>query len=255
MHTERRTQLLEGKLPLPKADKLASMFPNDIDNIHSMFKSLWHNYVGNPNNKLSIPYWYDMFESHKTFTFILKKLSEGGWITTNIISNANWGDMWLNTDKLLEYVSQEELNNIRAEFKYRKYTLGFDKSTKTKATRQNGFTRDTGLVREGFAKAGNTQFGYDTDYLQSNSEVINRNLVKSMEKVREKFPEMQTDEASYDEIAIGVRQVYEDSPEELYTMGHNFNDSRGRAISSCLSKLGNPISSKDFRALLVVSYD
>lgn len=264
MHTERREALLDGILLLPQENELAKIFPKDIENIYSMWNSLWRNYITNPNNKLSIPFWYDKFTSHKTFNSVLKALSKGGWVTVNVQSNHNWGEFSLNTDKLLNVLTlngtldcdaEYLLSNVRAEFKYAKYKLGFNKSSKTKATRQNGKTRNTGLVREGFAKAGNTQFGYDTSFIKANTNVINRNLVKSMEKIREEYPEMKTDSASYDEIAIGVRKIYEKQPEKLYTCGHNFNDSRGRAISSCLSKLGNPISSKDFRSLLVVTYD
>jgi hypothetical protein len=82
-------------------------------------------------------------------------------------------------------------------------------------------------------------------------DVIQKNLTKSMDKIAELCPNLRHDSASYDTISVEILEYYLDS-NDTYTRGNNYNDSRGRAISESLSKVGNPISCKDFRALIVL---
>lgn len=246
--------ILQGVLPFPKEEQIKEAYPDSWDSIQRMWNSLWGNFLRNPNTFTSVPFWSDQFPNEQDFRDIIEALVLGGWLYTSINPNHHWGEMRLVHDKFLSYVTPDQLTEVRRRYKYSKYKLGFNESRITDLTRQNGCTRYTGLVREGFAKAGNTQFGYDTAYINKYLDPINRNMTKSMEKIRNFYPELQSDQASYDKIAVGVVDLYRSSPSELYTCGNNFNDSRGRAISTCLQKLGNPISSKDFRALLVVTY-
>lgn len=250
-----KQDLLKGKLQLPLQHYWEDTFPQDFDNILRMWGALWHNYLRKISSTTSVPYWFDQFEDHNSFRSFIEAMVKSGWIYTNINDRGHWGEMRLNGDKLLDILTEDELTEVRVKFKCSKYVMSFSQATKVSATRQNGVTRDTGLVREGFALAGNTQFGIDTVALQKHLYPIQRNLTKSMEKVKDLYPELKADKALYDEIALEIANHYQNSAEELYTLGNNYNDSRGRAISSGLSKIGNPISSKDFRALLVVTYD
>ena len=100
-------------------------------------------------------------------------------------------------------------------------------------------------------KAGNTRFSYDQAHMEKYADVIQQNLTKSMDKIAEFYPELRHDRASYDTISCDILEYHIES-NTTYTRGDNYNDSRGRAISSSLGKVANPISCKDFRALLVI---
>lgn len=247
----RRNLILEGNNPIPMEQLEGN---KEYETIKQFCDSLWNSYIRNPNYQLAIPYWYDKFENELTFRMVMIALAKGGWINSTCNYAASWGQVQLNENKLLKYCSMEELAEVRAEFKYCRYILDINYSTVTNKTKLGKSVVDTGLKRVGFAKAGNTQFGYDTRYISKYKEAIIKNTTKGMMKVREKFPEMGTDEASYDSVSEGVVELYEAYPEELYTTGNNLSDSRGRAISSCLRKVGNPIGYKDMRSLLVIAY-
>lgn len=244
-------RLLEGHLDLPNYQGFAKTIGNEDANAASkFFKAMWQAYLKD-KGKVSLPYWATKFSSQDNFNVVLKSLSSAKWTISNVVPARNWADAWINEDKLLQFVSLDQLETIRASNKFQKYTLSQVESTKTKATRLNGKVRDTGLVREGFMKAGNTKFTYDTAYMYDYASIIQANLTKSMDKIAEIWPELRHDRASYDTISIEMLNYYTHST-EVYTRGDNYNDSRGRAISSSLGKIANPISSKDFRALLVI---
>lgn len=249
----------KGKLEFPYVDEISAKIPDDCQTVLRMWKALWHNYLNNDTKTTSIPYWSGEFKSQKGFRLLIEQLVKKGWLYTYINSSGNWGEMRLKEDNLLKLLANEdnptkELSTIRRKYKYKKYALDFTESTLTFATRQNGKTRFTGLYREGFALAGNTQFGYDTEAINKHMDAIKLNITKSMDKIRETNKDLRDDETAYDEVSKGIIDIYANKI-NLYTCGDNYNDARGRAISSCLSKVGNPISSKDFRALLVVTYD
>lgn len=244
-------RLLEGHLDLPNYQGFAKLIgTEDTDIAVKFFKALWQAYLKD-KGKVSLPYWSSKFSSQDHFNVVLKSLSSAKWIISNVVPARNWADAWLNEDKLLTLVTPEALERVRASNKFQKYTLSSCESTKTSATRINGKVQNTGLVREGFMKAGNTRFSYDTTMIEEYRPIIQANLTKSMDKIAEIWPELRHDQASYDTISIEMLNYYTASS-EVYTRGHNYNDSRGRAISSSLSKIGNPISSKDFRSLLVI---
>lgn len=247
----RRNAILEGNNPIP-VDKLEGN--SEFRLIKQFCDSLWINYIKNPKYQLAIPYWSDKFNNELNFRIAMMALAKGGWINSTCSYTASWGQVQLNEDKLLNYCTPDELASMRAEFKYAKYALDFKNSTVTNKTKLGNEFINTGLERVGFAKAGNTQFGFDTTYINKYKEDICKNFTKGMDKVREQFPEMKTDEASYDKVSEGIVDFYNDNPEEIYTTGNNLSDSRGRAISSCLRKVGNPIGYKDMRALLVIPY-
>lgn len=244
-------RLLEGHLDLPNYQGFAKLIgTEDTDVAVKFFKALWQAYLKD-KGKVSLPYWSSKFSSQDHFNVILKSLSKANWITSNVVPARNWADAWLNEAKLLTLVTPEALERVRASNKFQKYTLSSCESTKTSATRINGKVQNTGLIREGFMKAGNTRFSYDTAMIEEYKPIIQANLTKSMDKIAEIWPELRHDQASYDTISIEMLNYYTASS-EVYTRGNNYNDSRGRAISSSLSKIGNPISCKDFRALLVI---
>ena len=247
-----RTNLLEGNLQLPNEDTLTELFPKQIDLISKLWNALWYNFVKDEGS-VNTTYWYRKFNDPIVFNKVLILLSKSNWIISHSIPSRNWAEMHLNKDKLLEYVTENELAQIRAKHKFDTYKLTLTESTKCTQVKLGNRTRRTGLVRTGFMKAGNTQFGYDNAKLHEYKEDIQSNLTKSMDKIRKFYPNMKHDEASYDEVIIEVLNYHLNNPEGVFTTGNNISDSRGRAISSSLKKIANPISSKDFRALLVIT--
>lgn len=246
-----REHILSGNLPLPSYTAFIDAIGLDYTKLTDrLFKALWYSYLKD-KGAISGTYWYDKFQSPSTFNTVLKSLSKAGWLNSDSIPARNWSEIRLNEDKLLQYVSLNELEQVRAHNKFKKYMLTSEPSVLSAATRINGTVRNTGLIRAGFQAAGDTPFTYDKKYTHEYAEVIQANLTKSMDKLAEIYPELRHDRASYDTISIEILDYLQRST-ETFTRGNNYNDSRGRAISSALGKIANPISVKDMRALLVM---
>lgn len=245
-----RELLLRGKLTFPGTAVLEK-YPDQEQDILKFWKVLWFNYL-NDNDTNGI-HWYTIL-GIKLYNDLIKRLSHHGWVTSHSLTGRKWVSVELNTDKLLEIVSPDELQDIKAKFKYAKYTLGFEESTKTDVVKQNGEFKQTGLVRNGFMLVGNTQFGYDMTTLNKYSKAVKLNLTKSMDKIRHLYPEMKSSTSSYDAVSEGIFDYHLQNETEIFTTGDSVSDSRGRAISNCLSKVFNPIGCKDARASLVITY-
>lgn len=246
-----REDLLEGKLEYPGFVVLVK-YADKADDIKAFWKAIWNNYLrGDDTNGL---YWYDKL-GIECYNDVVRRLCHNGWLTSHSLTGRKWASVELNTDKLLEFVDPDELQGIREQFQYQKYLLDRTEARASKLVRQNGKTKRTGIVRTGFRDAGNTQFGYDMAKLEQYEEAVKLNLTKSMDKIRKDYPEMQTDSASYDVVSCGIFDWHNNNRMETFTTGDSISDSRGRAISQALKKVANPISSKDFRAALVITYE
>lgn len=229
------------------------LMPNIIDEptelMMSMWNSLWVNYLRNKSS-ISTPYWFDKFQNPAEFNQFLKKLSDDGWITSTVVPSRHWAEISLNESKLLTMVDAEDLIRVRTERKFNKYKLGNSSSNKSNLTRLNGTLTKTGLKRSGFAKAGQSRFKYDTDMMLKYREAIVLNTTKSIRKIEKKH-HLVIDGADYKSISEELIDYHLYSPDSEFKLGVNFNDSRGRAISSALAKVFNPIGFKDARALLI----
>lgn len=247
-----REQILQGKLGLPSYSKFSQLIGAEYTNLaDKMFQAMWNAYLLNKGT-ISLPYWYDRFNNPTVFNQVLISLAKGNWTISHAVESRNWAEARLNEDKLLEFCTQTELEQVRAHNKFKQYRMTNEPSTVVNKTKVNGKVKHTGLVRTGFAKAGNTQFSIDTELLDSYSMIISANLTKSMDKIARLQPNLRHDAASYDAISVDILNYHLANPGEVFTRGSNYSDSRGRAISSCLAKVANPISNKDFRALLVI---
>jgi hypothetical protein len=215
-----------------------------------MWNALWSNYLKGKKT-INLTYWIEEFPCTARFNGALRSLTNKGWIVTQALPARNWSDAILCGSKLLEFVSVQELVTIRATKKFNKYLPIFDKAIEPNLAKVNGKVVKNGLVREGFVKSSNTQYYFDTAYLSKYEEAIVANVTKGMSKCRKEYPNMTSDEASYDAVAEGVVKHIVGSP-EIYTLGKSYLDSRGRAIHEGLSKVCNPIGFKDFRALLTI---
>lgn len=246
-----RDSILKGQLPYPGSVVL-EMYPDKAQDIEKFWRAVWLNYLSDSDTNGI--YWYDQL-GPKLYNDIVRRLCHHKWVTSNSIAMRKWASLELNEDKLLEFVSPDELQNVKAQRKYDKYVLECKEARASKLVRQNGKTKRTGLVRTGFRDAGNTQFGYDMVALNRYEDAVKLNLTKSMDKIRKDYPEMKSTTSSYDNVSVGIYDWHNENQLETFTTGDNINDSRGRAISQCLSKVANPISSKDFRAALVITYE
>lgn len=251
-----REQLFAGKLSLPNYSNFVDAIGSEFANLSDKFiRALWHQYLLN-KAPVSLPYWADKFNNEQVFNRVLMSLSDAGWIESHAIPARNWAEAYLCESKLLQYVNSTELEQIRATYKFSKYILRAEESTKCTSTRLNGHTKDTGLVREGFMKAGNTVFQYDTSYISNYYDVIRANATKGMDKVKNIINlsggNFVSDKATYDTISVEILDYHIFNPNESFSRGNNYNDSRGRAISDGLGKVFNPTSNKDARALLVI---
>lgn len=246
-----RETILENKLSLPSYQNFQKVIGTEYATLaDKMFQAMWYQYLRNKSS-ISTTYWSDRFNNPTIFNKVLIALSDSNWITTHAIPERNWGEAYINESKLLEYVTQDELEVVRASNKFSQYILTKDIATQAKITRINGKREFTGLVREGFMKAGNTVFTYDQHYMSEYKDIIQQNLTKSMDKIADMCPNLRHDRASYDTISIEILDYHLTTDDE-FTRGENHSDTRGRAISASLGKVANPISVKDMRSLLVV---
>ena len=246
-----KEQLLAGKLDLPNYQAFVSAIGPEMANLaDKLFQALWYQYLKDKGT-INSTYWSSRFNNPFVFNQVIMSLSKAGWLISHAIPARNWAEMHINEDKLLEFVSQQDLEQIRAFNKHRQYLPTHELSTIDNLTKINGKSKSTGLIRTGFMKAGNSQYRYDTQMMQDYSLIIQANLTKSMDKIAQLHPSMRHDRASYNTISIEIFDHLVQS-NETYTRGNNYSDSRGRAISSALSKVANPISCKDMRSLLII---
>ena len=252
MKVQLRENLLLGMLDLPE-QIIQLSGSQEREAMEHMFASLWHRFLNNKSSTSTV-YWYDRFESDKVFNNFLYHLSNSGWATVKTLPTKNWSEVELNESKLLEFVSKDLLDNIRRSFKFNKYRMTNTSSTKYNVTRLQGRKQDTGLERKGFSKAGNSQFKYDTKYIEFYRDAIELNLTKSMRELGLDAEEF-NDDIDYASVSKEILDFHIENPNAVFTTGENINDSRGRAISSALSKVFNPISSKDARSLIVINDD
>lgn len=246
-----RDEILQGQLPYP-GSIIFELYPEQTTDIEKFWRAIWVNYLSDSDT--NGVHWYDKL-GHTLYNDMIRRLDRHGWVISHSLVGRKWASVELNEDKLLEFVNPDELQDVKAQRKYDKYLLECNEARASKLVRQNGVTKRTGLERKGFRDAGNTQFGYDMEALARYEGAVNLNLVKSMDKIRQDYPEMKNTTSSYDNVSVGIYQWHKENATEVFTTGDNINDSRGRAISQCLSKVANPISSKDFRAALVITYD
>jgi hypothetical protein len=246
-----RNEILQGQLPYP-GTVIFELYPDQDRDIKKFWRAIWTNFLADSDT--NGVYWYDKL-GKTLYNDVIRRLDNHGWVTSNVLSGRKWASVELNEDKILEFVSPDELQQVKAQRKYDKYLLECTQARASKLVRQNGITKRTGLERKGFRDAGNTQFGYDMEALARYEGAVNLNLVKSMDKIRHQYPEMKSTTSSYDNVSVGIYQWHKENQLETFTTGDSISDSRGRAISQCLSKVANPISSKDFRAALVITYD
>ena len=160
----RREEILQGNLTFPEQimdivnptkDELLSDLINDF------WANIWHNFLR--EKTVNTVLWMVRFDNKELFNSLLTHLSQAGWITSSV--EVKYAFIELNKSKLLKWITEEEILNVKFQYKTNKYRLQDTKSTLYNVVQQNGKHIETGLIRKGFMKAGNNKFRYDTKYL------------------------------------------------------------------------------------------
>ena len=242
---ERHDEIINGILSVPA--QIMDIFGTDDEMsglIEGYWSALWHSFLN--EDGVSGIYWANAFRSsgyEKEFTRLNYLLQKFGWISMEI--SQGFCAIQVEQDKLLKWVSKQEIKDVRRRFKLAHYKMHCEPSkTKDLVKIGNGYQK-TGLVREGFAKAGNCRFGYDSriirKYQKEITEEVSKKLIAGIKDVQYK--------------SVVIELIAEYASEDLspkYTLGKNISDSRGRAIFDCTRRVFNPISHKTARACMVL---
>lgn len=231
-----REDLINGILELPL--QFFEILNTDNEVLDDMFQAIWLNFLNGKDTDTLV--WYKQFDDHVLFNKFLYHLSKAGWVESTI--NNNYATIQFRQEKLLKWLTKDEIFILKKKHKLLKYRLTASASRHANRVKINGKFKETGLVRKGFQKVGNHRFKYDTEMLEKYIKPIAQNLWKGLSA--------DYNEISYKEVIIELVSYYA-MYDRYYTLGDVAADSRGRSIFSATSKIFNPIGSKDARALLV----
>ena len=254
-------QISLGKLSMPRINNLESKFGSAVyKEIEAMFEAMFNTYLkkgahikpnGEPAHTVAMPYWAKRIRNPKAHNLALKILSKNQWITVSTRPNNNWSSAYINEYKLLEYVDRKTLDNVRMHNKFFDYKLSKTPSVSSTKVTQNGTKLDSGLIRTGFQKAGNTEFAFNTIQINDYREAVLAEINKGIEKMILKYQQIAQDHANYRELSTEILDYLAIS-DATYTSGERSSDFRGRDIAGFLSKVGNPIGFKVMRSMLVI---
>ena len=247
-----RNELLQGELPLPRLHLWEEHYSCVLPQLQAMWSSLWHNYCANRSGTSAI-YWMEEFgvEYAEHFIACVDNLQNSGWVIVD--TTAAYSTITLVESKLLTFVSEEELADIRFSKRFVKYLPYANTTTQhgVAKVRANGKLNGTTLHRPGMEIGAKSTFTYDREALLRNLDDVKAEAGKGMAKVINKYPELLKDPANYGNVVSEIINYVAENEIEC-NMGVNQCDSRGRAIKSHLSKVANPVGFKAFRALLVI---
>ena len=230
---------------LTDAQKEAMHWNHEVT--QGMVKALENAMIHNDNG-IGLPYWAKRNPAVVSdVTFVLSKL---GIAFTRVTKN--FSRMEFNT----ALINSEEFKKWRFNSRLKAMVMRRDtKEYPTNLVKVNNKETETGIDRKGFAKIAKNEFMLDTDTLTKYRRPIVQNLIKSIKigieqgKIKDKFFE---DKANYRLVVNKAVEYYMANPKQRYNLEKNVSDQRGRSIYKALKRVGNPTSSKDFRALIVV---
>lgn len=245
MAINRHEEIMAGNLTFaPQVRKLLGSIPADcVELCENFWGALWHGFLN--EDGINGLFWADVFRSsgyektYRTMCYLLEVLE---WAEMEISSG--FCLIRLREEKILKWVNKNELLSVRRKYRLRYYKMryssnGFDDMVKV----GNGRKR-TGLIRKGFQKAGKHKFLYDTrairKYQKAITDEVTKKLVSGIKDV------------DYKSVVNELIADYASSVGEVYSLGANTSDSRGRAIFDCTKRVFNPISHKTARACIVL---
>lgn len=192
-------------------------------------------------NRIDLTQFNPAFAEAVSFILLSNKLATVKTTANSAILELNLG--LFDKDALTQYRIESKQLNAFLTLDTQEYA--------TTLVKRNGTMYDDGLERPNSNKAAKTEFSFDTNMIEKYYPYIKRNLLKAINKMAKKRQLNKTffnDEASYIELANLAIKHY--SKPNKYNLEYSAQDQRGRAIKGATSKIGNPIASKDFRALL-----
>lgn len=235
----RRTNLLAGICTFPEQlFGLLNVNESEKDIINEFWDALWNSFLRDKN--ISAIVWSEKFDNEKLFSQLLMHLSKAGWVETRV--DNNYATINFNADKLLKWLTKDEVNQMKFQHKTSHYRMTKAKSFLSNIVKINNVRKETGLIREGFCKAGNNEFSYDTRYISMYPTEIAHNVDKAYN--------VGVKEITYNEVVKDLAEYY-GKISDVFTLGNNLIDSRGRSIFQCSKKVFNPVSHKDARASLI----
>ena len=235
----RREQLLNGICEFPQ--QILNILHAEgpiVDLIMEFWDALWNSFLRDKN--ISALVWADKFNDETFFAQLLMHLSKANWIHIRV--DNNYATIEFNNDKLLKWLTQDEINHMKFGSKTAHYRMRKSKSILSRLVKIGNTRKETGLVREGFMKAGNNPFSYDCEYIKEYVPYIAYNIDKAYN--------IGVKEITYNEIVHDLAEYYAKVNDE-FTLGNNLIDSRGRSIFQCSKRVFNPVSHKDARASLI----
>jgi hypothetical protein len=197
--------------------------------------------------EIGLPYWSQKNPVLvKNFTWLMTKLNIG---TTKVARN--FSNFQLN----IGIFDPADILVYRAKKKIEKMALRYDDRiySDSLVSRPSGLKTD-GVPRPNMLRTAKNGFAIDREMVKKYRRPILKNMVKSIAKgielghIKQKFF---SDRASYYEIANLLLDKYSNE-DRIYNSEYNKQDQRGRAIKNILKRVGNYISNKDFRALIIV---
>jgi hypothetical protein len=236
----RKNDILNGVFTFPKSIKVSFKLNDNQDELLEEFaQSVFNNWL--VQDKLNTSLIIERFNDDIKFFAICQLLHIKGWMTFDTVNNTT--SVSLNDTVIKSMFTDEEISQLRYEFKWNKYMFKKTKSTYNDLVKLNNRYSKSGIIRNGFKKVGNNTFRYDLKYLNKYKDQIIEEIIKKME--------VSTKEISYQEMVRDLIEYYLNNDNE-YTLGNNISDSRGRSIFDCTHFIGNPVSHKPMRALIVL---
>jgi len=246
-----REELLSGKIELPNKRKFLDNLDTDtVEVIEEMFQSLWYNYCANKGSTSTL-HWMGKCAIRGEFLGGLRALIQANWVIMD--TRQNFSSISLNEQKLLEFVTSSELEEVRFAKRFYKYLPYANTSEQDGMATVHtlGSSTNTKLSRPGMEVGAKSLFSFDRSALNKHFDRIKIEARKGIEETLAKHPQMQHDQANYAEVMDEIISHLA-TEDVVCNMGVNYVDSRGRAIKSHLSKVMNPIGFKVARALLVI---
>ena len=184
----RREEILQGIVNIPA--KLWEYIHVNEDEKRDI-EELWNRMVIKffHGKTMSLNAWIERIDS-KHLNKIFMILGVTGWILVKTVGK--FGTIELNYEKLLKWVSEEELNSVVREFKIRKAMMTSKLPrhwNRTRTVNKHGakVTRDVGLKRLGFAKSGSCPFKYDVKYVKEYLEEMAKEVYADYQKPQEEL--------------------------------------------------------------------
>lgn len=244
---ERKNEILNGELSFPI--QIRDMILEEIENVEeqstiltnidTFWNDLWYAFL--KEKGISTEVYAEKFDNPEIFNKLLYLLSKAKWIESKVESN--YGTITLLKDKILKWVSKEELKDIMFKYRMNKYKLTNKVKNTDNLVKLNNKVVKSGIIRKGFAKAVNNTFKYDTITMKEYVYEIANNILKGLD--------VDTKDISYEDIVLELLAIIANE-NKTYSLNENISDSRGRSIFQCQKKVANPISSKDMRALIII---